>query len=214
MTFVNPIYMKKECESLAPEESNREMRRNAEISNRVTIIGKVCTPPTLFITDKGQRIANYQLDVMRKYRIKEDQETNKHDFPFVKSYGVVADNDVLAIQEDGMVFVDGAIQTREYLKNHQCPTCGETYQYKDTATEIVPYSTEYLTGCKTMEEIEEELIGIQERFLKVHRNYLVNHRYISWMYQQEAGLMDGTRIPVSQIYRKRIEQAFLSLIHI
>ncbi|MBT9820254.1 MULTISPECIES: single-stranded DNA-binding protein [Clostridiaceae] len=155
MTFVNPIYMKKECESLAPEESNREMRRNAEISNRVTIIGKVCTPPTLFITDKGQRIANYQLDVMRKYRIKEDQETNKHDFPFVKSYGVVADNDVLAIQEGGMVFVDGAIQTREYLKNHQCPTCGETYQYKDTATEIVPYSTEYLTGCKTMEEIEE-----------------------------------------------------------
>ena len=146
---------KKECESLAPEESNREMRRNAEISNRVTIIGKVCTPPTLFITDKGQRIANYQLDVMRKYRIKEDQETNKHDFPFVKSYGVVADNDVLAIQEGGMVFVDGAIQTREYLKNHQCPTCGETYQYKDTATEIVPYSTEYLTGCKTMEEIEE-----------------------------------------------------------
>lgn len=155
MTFVNPIYMKKECESLAPEESNREMRRNAEISNRVTIIGKVCTSPTLFITDKGQRIANYQLDVMRKYRIKEDQETNKHDFPFVKSYGVVADNDVLAIQEGGMVFVDGAIQTREYLKNHQCPTCGETYQYKDTATEIVPYSTEYLTGCKTMEEIEE-----------------------------------------------------------
>lgn len=155
MTFVNPIYMKKECESLAPEESNREMRRNAEISNRVTIIGKVCTPLTLFITDKGQRIANYQLDVMRKYRIKEDQETNKHDFPFVKSYGVVADNDVLAIQEGGMVFVDGAIQTREYLKNHQCPTCGETYQYKDTATEIVPYSTEYLTGCKTMEEIEE-----------------------------------------------------------
>ena len=141
---------KKECESLAPEESNREMRRNAEISNRVTIIGKVCTPPTLFITDKGQRIANYQLDVMRKYRIKEDQETNKHDFPFVKSYGVVADNDVLAIQEGGMVFVDGAIQTREYLKNHQCPTCGETYQYKDTATEIVPYSTEYLTGCKTI----------------------------------------------------------------
>lgn len=60
----------------------------------------------------------------------------------------------------------------------------------------------------TMEEIEEELIGIQERFLKVHRNYLVNHRYISWMYQQKAGLMDGTRIPVSQIYRKRIEQAF------
>lgn len=59
----------------------------------------------------------------------------------------------------------------------------------------------------TMEEIEEELIGIQERFLKVHRNYLVNRRYISWMYQQEAGLMDGTRIPVSQIYRKNVSHS-------
>ena len=60
----------------------------------------------------------------------------------------------------------------------------------------------------TMEEIEEELIGIQERFLIVHRDYLVNSRYLSWFWNQEAGLMDGTRIPVSQIYRKRIEQAF------
>lgn len=59
----------------------------------------------------------------------------------------------------------------------------------------------------TMEEIEEELIGIQEHFLKVHRNYLVNRRYISWMYQQEAGLMDGTRIPVSQIYRKNVSHS-------
>ncbi len=57
-----------------------------------------------------------------------------------------------------------------------------------------------------MEEIEEELIGIQERFLKVHRNYLVNNRYMSWMWQQEAGLMDGTRIPVSQIYKERVER--------
>lgn len=156
MTFVNPIYMKIENRELEAAEANREMRKNAEISNRVTIIGKCCTKPEMFITDKGQHITNYQLDVMRKYRIKEDQESNKHDFPFVKSYGFVAENDYYAVQENGLVFVDGAIQTREYLRTHTCPECGEAYQYKDTTTEIVPYSTEYLTGCKTMEEVEEQ----------------------------------------------------------
>ena len=55
-----------------------------------------------------------------------------------------------------MVFVDGAIQTREYVRKHECPECGMEYEYRETATEIVPYSTEYLTGCKTMEEIEED----------------------------------------------------------
>lgn len=156
LTFINPIYMKTEEHELSPSEANKEMRRNAEISNRVTIIGKVCTKPVMFVTDKGQHITNYQLDVLRKYRIKEDKETNKHDFPFVKSYGFVAENDYYAIQENGIVFVDGAIQTREYLRDHTCPECGQTYKYKDTTTEIVPYSTEYLTGCKSMEEVEEQ----------------------------------------------------------
>ena len=59
-----------------------------------------------------------------------------------------------------------------------------------------------------MTDMEQELTGIQERFIRVHRDYLVNSRYLSWFWNQEAGLMDGTRIPVSQIYRKRIEQAF------
>lgn len=156
LAFINPIFMKTEYKELSPEEGNQDMRRNAEISNRITVIGKACTAPEMFITDKGQKITNYQLDIMRKYRIKEDDDENKHDFPFVKSYGFVADNDHRAIQEDGMVFVDGAIQTREYTRTHICPFCEKEYTYRDSATEIVPYSTEYLTGCKTMEEIEEE----------------------------------------------------------
>lgn len=156
LSFVNPIYMKTEYEKLSAEEGNSDMRHNAEISNRITVIGKACIEPEMFITDKGQKITNYQLDVPRKYRIKEDREENRHDFPFVKSYGFVADNDKRAIRKDGLVFVDGAIQTREYVRKHICPICGAEYEYRETATEIIPYSTEYLTGCKTMEEIEEE----------------------------------------------------------
>lgn len=156
LSFVNPIYMKTEYKKLSAEEGNSDMRHNAEISNRITVIGRACIEPEMFITDKGQKITNYQLDVPRKYRIKEDDESNRHDFPFVKSYGFVADNDKRAIRKDGLVFVDGAIQTREYTRKHVCPICGAEYEYRETATEIIPYSTEYLTGCKTMEEIEEE----------------------------------------------------------
>lgn len=156
LSFINPIFMKTEYKGLRVEEGNKDMRHNAEISNRITVIGKACIDPILFRTDKGQMITNYQLDVARKYRIKEDDESNRHDFPFVKSYGFVADNDWRGIKKDGMVFVDGAIQTREYVRKHECPECGMEYEYRETATEIVPYSTEYLTGCKTMEEIEED----------------------------------------------------------
>lgn len=156
LAFINPIFMKTEFESLSAAEGSRVIRENSEISNRITVIGTACIDPEVFRTDKGQIIVNYQLDVPRKYRIKEDDEANRHDFPFVKSYGFVADNDRRAITKDAMVFVDGAIQTRDYTREHVCEHCGETYRFISTATEIVPYSTEYLVGCKTMEEIEEE----------------------------------------------------------
>lgn len=156
LSFINPIFMKSELKKLSAEEGNVEMRRNAEISNKITVIGKACIDPEVFYTDKGQIITNYQLDIPRKYRIKEDDESNRHDFPFVKSYGFVADNDGRAVRKNGLVFVDGAIQTREYVRKRMCLHCGAEYEYRETATEIVPYSTEYLMGCKTMEEIELE----------------------------------------------------------
>lgn len=156
VAFVNPIFIKTEMKGLDVEQGNKDMKINSEISNRITVIGTACTEPVLFKTQTGQMITNYQLDVPRKYRIKEDDEANRHDFPFVKSYGFVADNDYRAISKGAMVFVDGAIQTREYIKPLTCNECGQEYRYKDTATEIVPYSTEYLVGCKTMEQIENE----------------------------------------------------------
>lgn len=57
-----------------------------------------------------------------------------------------------------------------------------------------------------MTEVERELAGVEERFLRVHRDYLINGRYLSWLWNQEVGLMDGTRIPVSRIYRTRVER--------
>lgn len=156
VSFINPIYAKTEAKKLDLNSGNMELRKNAEISNRITIIGKCCMDPITHPTPKGQIITNYQLDVARKYRIKEDDESNKHDFPFVKSYGAIATNDAKYIKKDAMVFVDGAIQTREYTRKYECPECGFESQYITSATEIIPYATEYLMNCKTPEEVAEE----------------------------------------------------------
>lgn len=57
-------------------------------------------------------------------------------FTFVKSYGFIADNDGRAVRKDGIVFVDGAIQTREYIRKRMCPALWAEYEYRETATEI------------------------------------------------------------------------------
>ncbi len=158
LTYVTPIFIKLEKRDVSMEDSNKELRHNAEISNRVMLIGKACTKPEMYYTEKLNRpIANYQLDVQRKYRIKEDEESNRHDFPVIKSYGFVADLDNRAINEDGFVLVDGALQTREYLKKYSCTSCQQEFERKEFATEVVPYSTEYLDGCKSMDEIQHEM---------------------------------------------------------
>ena len=58
-----------------------------------------------------------------------------------------------------------------------------------------------------MTEVEQELTAIRERFLRVHRDYLINSRYISWICNQQIGLLDGSRVPMSRIYKERAERA-------
>ena len=85
--------------------------------------------------------------------MKEDLDSNRHDFPAVKSYGEIAENDAIAIEEGGLVFIDGQLQVRDYTRTLTCEDCGAAIRQKDQVTEIVPYSTEYLTGCYAMEDV-------------------------------------------------------------
>lgn len=153
INYVNPVYVKKEYSKLSSEEGNLEMRENAEISNRALLLGQVCNDLQSF-RNNGVMIVNYQLEVQRKFRIREDDEDNHYDFPFIKSYGYIAENDMIAIKRGATVFVDGALQTREYDRTHECAACHESYNYRETILEVVPYSTEYLDGCLSMEEVD------------------------------------------------------------
>lgn len=154
LVYVNPIFVEVLKNKLDPSEGTKDMREHSEISNRVTILGKATNDPELHVTEQGQRIVNYVLDVPRKYRIKEDVETNKHDFLIIKSYGNIADMDYDCIKEEGQIFIDGAIQVREYPKILECPCCKTQHNIVRTVTEVIPYSTEYGIGCRTEEEIE------------------------------------------------------------
>lgn len=152
--YVYPIYVRLVAQGYTPEQGLADLRRNAEVSNRITVIGKACGKPAFHRHERsGTPISSYIIDIERKYRVKEDLDSNRHDFPAVKSYGTIAENDYLAIEEGGMVFVDGQLQVRNYIRKFICEECGAEIEKLDNVTEIVPYSTEYLTGCHSMADI-------------------------------------------------------------
>lgn len=165
--YVYPIYVRLVAQGYTPEQGLAELRRNAEISNRITVIGKACSKPAFHRHEKsGTPISSYIIDIERKYRVKEDLDSNRHDFPAIKSYGGIAENDYLAIEEGGLVFVDGQLQVRNYTRTFICENCGAEIQKLDNVTEIVPYSTEYLTGCHSMADVMalREQIKEQQEF--------------------------------------------------
>ncbi len=152
--YIYPIYTRLVAQGYTPEQGLSELRRNAEVSNRITAIGTACGKPSFHRHERsGNPISSYTIDIERKYRIKGVPDSDQHDFPIVKSYGEVAENDYMAIEEGGLVFIDGQLQVRNYERTFICESCGAEIKKIDNMTEIVPYSTEYLTGCHSMADI-------------------------------------------------------------
>lgn len=170
IAFINPIFMdkidaskelmrfKKEKEGknseyMDEDTSNsiailldRFLRKRIEVSNNATIIGVCSREPELFTKGKNP-ITNYGLDVIRKYKIREFEPDNRHDYPNVKCYGNIAINDKKFIRKGSRLFIDGFIQQRTYFENFECPVCKTPGTRKKTVSEIVPYSVEYLANC-------------------------------------------------------------------
>lgn len=147
VTFINPIYINRIYSQLRVEEAEQILRKFGEVANNVTVIGECCRVPERFSERKKRIVVNYQLDVIRKYKIREDESGNKHDFPNVKCYGDIAENDFKYIQYNSRVFIDGFVQSRNHNKKHKCEHCGHEIVIPILETEVVPYSTEYLSGC-------------------------------------------------------------------
>ena len=157
--YITPIYMCRREQEISNEEAMKLLKERSEISNLCMLIGTLCRDVSYYKDEKKRSYAEYQLAVNRKYRIIEDPETTKTDYPWIKVFGKQALKDTECLSTNSTVYISGAIQTREIDKTNVCEFCGGKYKLEDEkATEIVPYSTEYLANCKEP-EVEEELLS-------------------------------------------------------
>lgn len=154
--FVTPIYICRREQELSPADGIRILKERCEVSNTVAVIGTLCRDPEGHEDDKGQHYARYQLAVNRKFHIKEDDPSIKTDYPWVKTFGYQALNDAKGLRMGSVVYINGAIQTREIERVTTCEKCGTKYKWKEQVAEIVPYSTEYLANCIIPEERGDE----------------------------------------------------------
>ena len=158
IVFVSPVYLAvRETGLNSTEEGTNYLKRRIEISNCATLIGTLCRDPETFRTNEGLSITQYQLAVNRKYRIKDDVAENRTDYPWIKSYGNIAIEDAKYLKTGTVVYIDGMIQTREVTRKTVCASCGEEFEWHDSALEVVPYAVEYLQNFITPEEYEAKM---------------------------------------------------------
>ena len=154
-TFITPIFTELRKTGISKEEGIQMLKEHIEISNQVSLLGYLVTEPDYYRTQYGVDITQYPIAVNRKYRIKDDEPSIKTDYPWIKSFNVIARKDAQLLKKSALVFIDGMIQTREITRKTFCDSCEDNFEFPDSAVEIVSYSTEYLNGCRTPEELEK-----------------------------------------------------------
>lgn len=139
----------------------------AEISNVAKIIGRVCNEEGVkfYKDEEGHAKSTYQVAVNRKFYIygsrmdrgSTDDETqeDRADYPWVSSYGKVAEEDNAQIQQGSLLFIDGYIHTQAYEQKTICsnPECNHEITYKCQSFQVTPYSNEYLEGCRLVDSV-------------------------------------------------------------
>ena len=156
-TFVTPLYICKR-EHVEEEDSFLLLKSRAEISNRLEIIGNVCkgddaradasgTPPYFYTDSKGRTYCQFQIASARSYRIPQDADDQRTDFPWVKVYGKQAEAANSALRVSSKVLLVGAIQTRRISRQIRCGACGEVFEKQEDVAEIVPSYIGYEADC-------------------------------------------------------------------
>lgn len=146
IVFVTPIYICKR-ENVSDSEGLELLKARSEVSNRISVIGNLCREPQYYQDGNGKHYAQYQLAVQRRYRIREEQDEIKVDYPWVKTFGKQALQDAQSLRLGSTVYIDGALQTRKIERTSICAFCGAEYRWEDNAIEIVPYYTGYIKNC-------------------------------------------------------------------
>lgn len=147
--YVEPIYMERREGNVPSDQVLGYLTSHSEISNNVSVMGHVAADPHERFSMEGLRSVQTPIVIKRKYRIKNDSPDKVNDYFLMKSYGQQAQNDLDHLITGSGIYVDGFIQTRNYSKVEICKECSQEYETEDRATEIVPYSTEYLSHYRS-----------------------------------------------------------------
>ena len=156
LVYVTPIYVRKLAEHDSKVEAVEDLVNNREISNQVFIIGTLLKDPKLVTTKQKVQFTQYPIAINRKYTIRTDDPSIRTDWPIVKSYGEQARDDKTYLRYQAEVIIDGFMQARTVTRRCKCANCGQLYDWKDHAMELVPYDVEYVSGFRTKEEAEAE----------------------------------------------------------
>ena len=154
LVYIEPIYIEKRESNLTQSEAMSLLYERKEISNELIVVGNLCNDPKKVPSLNKATIAQYQIAIPRTFRIKEQPDELDTDFPWVKSYGQNAKEDLLRIHEGSSVLINGYIQANSYPRKATCSHCNTIYTWKDNYMEIIPYETEYLRNYITDEELE------------------------------------------------------------
>lgn len=146
-----------ECETLITEvisygkpvclEGKYEALQLAEFANNLSVIGAVCTDVISRDATGSVALTQYQIAINRKYRVVEHEGVIKSDYPWVKSFGSQAEEDLKRLRKSSQVYISGALQTREITRFVICNHCSARLDYTESVAEIVPQDVEYLFNC-------------------------------------------------------------------
>lgn len=174
IAFVNPIFIDAREKVENDDEAVEYLKAKYELSNAATVIGMLCRDPSLFTVKNGSTITTYQMAVMRKYKVLDENTDNTVDFPWIKSYGKLALSDIQALKKGSYVFVDGVIQAREIIRHTECPFCGRENEWDEHIEELVPYAVEYL---RDSERVSEITVGLAAT-LKSNAEKVATEKYV------------------------------------
>ena len=153
-TYVNPVFIEKTGEVTDDESMVAYLEKVRHVSNEVNVMGRLTRAPKRVMPKVGLTVTQYQIGLLRHVFIPTESET-RVDYPWIKAYGEDGDYDWLSLDEGSIVFIDGYLQTRHLQRTSVCTSCGKRFTWKEKIKEIVPFETEYISGYRSPEEVEE-----------------------------------------------------------
>lgn len=133
-----------------------------ELANAGCLIGSLCTDVQRMDTQPNSTAIQFQLAVNRRYRVNELQKATRTDFPWIKVFGVTADECLKRLQVSSQVYISGAFQTRDVNRHTRCSHCGKQITYPERVGEVVPTGIEFLNNCLFEESEHDKDIAANE----------------------------------------------------